>query len=125
MVTAIARKNRYSLRSMWRLIVIACTVSSLMLASPAPVYALSVDDYFSYSYSIELDRTEVYRDEAFSATVSGQAVCKQTLPFGITPNAASVTSRVTARHDATGDRVTLNSGYTVTIDSFPGEPGDS
>ncbi len=124
-VAAIINKRRYLLRSVWRLLCIAGLVSGLILANPAPAYALSIDDYFSYSYSIKLDRTEVYRDEVFSATVSGQAVCKKTLPFGITPNAASVTSRITARHDATGYEVVLNSAYTVAIDTFPTNPGDS
>jgi len=110
---------------MWRILAVITLMTGLTLAKPAPVFALSVDDYFTYSYTIQLSQTEVYRDEAFSATVSGQAVCNNNLPFGITPNAASVTSRITARHDATGDVVVLNSGYTVTIDSFPGEPGES
>jgi hypothetical protein len=94
-----------------------------MLAKPAPVHALSLDDYFSYSYTIQLSQTEVYQDEVFSATVSGQAVCKKNLP--ITPNAASITSRITARHNTTGDEIVLNSGYTVDLDSFPTQPGDS
>jgi hypothetical protein len=124
-VAAIISKRRYLLRSVWWLLGIVGLVSGLILANPAPAYALSIGDYFSYSYSIKLDRTEVYRDEVFSATVSGQAVCKKTLPFGVTPNAASVTSRITARHDATGYEVVLNSAYTVAIDTFPGKPGDS
>ena len=118
-------KVRYPIRHTWRILVIIALVSGLMLVKPTPVYALSVDDYFTYSYTIQLSHTEVYRDEAFSATVSGQAVCQNNLPFGITPNAASVTSRITARNDVTGDVVVLNSGYTVTIDSFPGNPGES
>jgi len=124
-LAAILDKRRYSLRNIWRVLVIAGLVSGLMLTNPTSTYALSIDDYFSYSYSIELDSAEVYRDEVFSATVSGQAVCKQTFPFGMTPNAASVTSCVTARHDTTGKEVLLNSGYTVTIDTFPSQPGDS
>ena len=118
-------KVRYPTRNTWRILAIVTLVSGLTLVRPAPVYALSIDDYFTYSYAIQLSHTEVYRDEAFSATVSGQAVCKNNLPFGITPSAASVTSRITARHDTTGDEIVLNSGYTVTIDSFPGEPGES
>lgn len=118
-------KVRFQTRNIWRMLAIIVLVSGLTLVKPAPVYALSIDDYFSYSYTIQLSQTEVYRDEAFSATVSGQAICEKTLPFGVTPNAASVTSRITARHDVTGDVVVLNSGYTVTIDSFPGKPGDS
>ena len=70
---------------MWRILAVIALVTGLTLVKPAPVYALSVDDYFTYSYTIQLSHTEVYRDEAFSATVSGQAVCNNNLPFGITP----------------------------------------
>jgi hypothetical protein len=94
-----------------------------MLAKPTPAHALSLADYFSYSYTIQLSQTEVYQEEVFSATVSGQAICKKNLP--ITPNAASITSRIIARHNTTGDEIVLNSGYTVDLDSFPTEPGDS
>ena len=118
-------KVRYPTRNTWRILAIVALVSGLMLVRPAPVYALSIDDYFTYSYTIQLSHTEVYRDEVFSATVSGQAICKNNLPFGVTPNAASVTSRISARHDTTGDEIVLNSGHTVSIDSFPGEPGES
>lgn len=110
-------------RTVGRIFAIIALVSGLMLAKPAPVHALSLGDYFSYSYTIQLSQTEVYQDEVFSATVSGQAVCTKNLP--ITPNAASITSRITARHNTTGDEIVLNSGYTVELDSFPTKPGDS
>ena len=115
-------KVRYPTRTTWRLLTIVALVSGLILAKPTPVHALSLSDYFSYSYTIQLSQTDVYQDEVFSATVSGQAVCIRNLP--ITPNAASITSRITARHETTGDEIVLNSGYTVDLDSFPTKPGD-
>ncbi len=118
-------KLRYPTRNIRWILAFIVVVTGLALVKPTPVYALSIGDYFSYSYSIQLSQTEVYRGEAFSATVSGEATCKKNLPFGANPNAASVTSRITAYHDTTGDVVVLNSGYTVTLDSFPGDPGDS
>ncbi len=117
-------KLRYPTRNIWLIIAAIVFVTGLVLAKPAPIYALSIGDYFSYSYSIQLSQTEVYRGEAFSATVSGEATCKKTLPFGATPNAASVTSCIIAQHDTTGDVVVLNSGYTVSLASFPSDPGD-
>jgi hypothetical protein len=117
-------KAQFASRYTWRILAIIVLISGLMLIKPAPAHALSIDEYFTYSYTIQLSQTEVYRDETFSAIVSGQAVCIKKLPFGITPSSASVISRITARHNTTGDEIVLNPEYTISIDSFPGTPGD-
>jgi len=93
------------------------------LCDPVPTYAISLDEYFTYSYTMSLSQTEVYADEVFAAAVSGQATCKKDLP--LSPSAASVTSRITARHQTTGVEVVLNSAYTVTLNSFPSKKGES
>jgi len=109
--------------SVQRLLLILVAVLWLSATLTLPVQALSIDDYFTYGYTVQLSQTEVQGTQAFSATVSGQAVCTKDLP--LTPSSAYVTSRVIARHLDTGAVVTLNSGYTLTLDSFPAKQGDS
>ena len=96
---------------------------ALTLATASPALAFNLNDYFTYSYSISLSTNEVWRDETFAATVSGQATCKKSLP--VSPSAVSVTGRMVARHGPTGTRVVLNPGYTLELLSFPSKPGET
>jgi len=80
--------------------------------------ALNIDDYFTYSYSMQLSQTEVQGSQVFYVTISGQATCIDDL-LGLTPSRAYVTSRVIARHTDTGAEVTLQPSYTLDIDPFP------
>jgi hypothetical protein len=85
--------------------------------------ALNPLDYFTFSYDITLNTTEVPTYRFFYATVTGQATCLKDLP--LTPSEAYVTGRVVARHIESGNEITLNNGYTVTLDSFPTKQGET
>lgn len=104
-------------------------VTALILAlclvpiNSSPVAALSISDYFSYSYNVEFSQTEIDEGEAFNATVTAEATCTTSLP--ITPSQSQITSRMIAEHETSGVRVTLNSSYSVTISPFPGQAGQS
>ncbi|MFC1986240.1 hypothetical protein ACFLWC_04530 [Chloroflexota bacterium] len=88
-----------------------------------PVAAKSVEDYFSISYEVELSKTEIQGNEVFYATVEGTATCNNKLP--VTPSEAKITSRIVAQHQTSGAKVTLNSSYTVTINPFPSQIGET
>jgi hypothetical protein len=92
----------------------------LTLTDASPAFALNIEDYFTYSYSMQLSQTEVQGTQVFYVTVSGQATCIEDL-LGLTPSRAYVTSRVIARHQDTGAEVTLHPSYTLNIEPFPGK----
>jgi len=88
-----------------------------------PVNAFNPLDYFTFSYDISLDTQEVHTHGFFYATVTGRATCIEDLP--LTPSEAYVTGRVVARHIESGSQFILNSGYTVSLDSFPTKAGET
>ena len=107
----------------WGLMSVLISVLCLVSIRPAPIFALSLDDYFSYSLDVEFSKTEIHGSEVFYATVDGTATCTKNLPIAAIE--ARITSRVVAEHQVSGARVTLNSGYSVTIESFPSVAGET
>ena len=98
--------------------------ASLLVAGARPATAQGLEDHFQISYDpVAFDKTEVYGDETFHATVHGSATCSQDLPAPV--KEARIDGRVVAQHVASGALVTLNAGYTVTIEPFPDEEGES
>jgi hypothetical protein len=89
----------------------------------APAAAISVYDFFTISYDAELSQPVVGGGEVFQATVQGTADCKQDLPLSI--SRGYVTSRVTAQHHESGRKITLNPSYTMNIEPFPNEAGET
>jgi len=98
-------------------------VATVLLFNARPVAALSVSDYFSFTYTVEFSKTEVRQNEIFYAIVRGQATCINDLP--ISPSEATSTGRIVAVNQATSEKVTLNPGYTVTIKPFPSRKGET
>ena len=90
---------------------------------PAPALALDIDEYLTYSYSLELSKATVRSGEAFSATVTGTAVCRKDLP--LTPSKARATSHIVARHATSGATVVLHESYTLALASVPARRGES
>ena len=87
--------------------------------SPNPVAALSVSDYFSYSYTVQFSKSQITGGETFYATVQVTATYIKALPVPATPTEASSTGRIVAIHQTSGAKVTLNPSYTVTLSPFP------
>jgi len=106
-------------RSLITLISLLCLVT----ISASPVFALNLGDYFTIDYDIELSKTVIRGNETFYATVEGTATCNQDLP--LTVSEGYVTSRIVAKHQESGDEVILNPSYTITINRFPNNAGDS
>ncbi len=96
---------------------------SAVLASPKTSVALSVAEYFSVSYDLKLSATEVNAGDSFNVIVTGSAVCKKNLP--LTVSSVTASSRIIAENQDTGTRITLNSGYSVTLSPFPSSQGQS
>ena len=107
----------------WGLMSVLVSVLCLVSIRPAPIFALSLDDYFSYNIDTEFSKTEIHGSELFYATVDGTATCTSNLPLAAIE--AQITSRVVAEHQVSGAQVTLNSGYSVTIESFPSVAGET
>ena len=100
-------------------------ISALCLVTigSSPVFALSLEDYFTLDYDIELDKTNIDGSESFYAIVDGSATCHQDLPLAVTEG--YVTSRIVAEHQDSSTVVTLNYSYTINIDPFPNQAGES
>ncbi len=96
---------------------------SAVLASPETSVALSVEEFFSISYDLKLSANEASAGDSLNVIVTGSAVCKKNLPLSVSSVTAS--SRIIAENQETGARVTLNSGYTVTLSPFPSTQGQS
>jgi hypothetical protein len=89
-----------------------------------PILALSVDDYFTYTYSFVFSKTNIIGSETFMVMVSGQAICVQDLPLPV--STASVVSKVVARHTKMGTEIILNPRYSIRYDSgFPSQKGQT
>jgi hypothetical protein len=91
--------------------------------NPKPAAAISVDDYFTYDLDVEFSEDVIDGGEIFYATVDGTATCKQDLP--LTVSKGYITSRIVAQHRSSGAKVTLNSRYTINIEPFPSEKGET
>ena len=102
---------------------ILISVLCLFAIGPAPIFALSLEDYFTYTLTTEFSKTDISGSETFTATIEGTATSIAEMP--LTPLEAQITSRVVAEHQVSGAEVTLNEGYSVTLASFPGAVGET
>ena len=121
------RRKLFRVGMTWRLLVALILALCLVPIGSSPVVALdtvSVAGYFEISYEpVELSKTEINGSESFNATIQGVATCTQDLP--LTVSEVRITGSVTATHQASSTKVTLNSSYTVTISPFPNNKGDT
>ena len=108
---------------LWRPLIALILALCLIPVCSHPVAALSVDDYFSYSYDVEFSKVDIEDGEVFYATVEAEATCKKDLPLTVTK--ANITGRIVAEHRVSGAKVTLNPSYAVTIDPFPNQEGET
>ncbi len=115
------RRKTFRVGILWRLIIALILALCLVPISSNPVVALSVGDYFTYSYEVEFSKTEIEGSEVFYATVTATANCTNDFPA----SEALITGRIIAEHQASGTEVTLNSSYTVTISPFPSQEGET
>ncbi|MFC1962537.1 hypothetical protein ACFLWB_00850 [Chloroflexota bacterium] len=106
-----------------RLIIAVILTLYLVPISSSPATAISLSDYFSYSSDVTLDKTEIVGTETFYMTVEAEATCNKDLP--LPASEAKITGRITAEHQASGSKVTLNPSYTVAVDPFPNEEGET
>ncbi len=102
----------------WRLLVALVLALCLVPIGSSPAAALSAEDFFQISYEpVEFSETEIQGNEVFNATITVTATCTNDLPLPVTE--AQITGCVTATHQASGTKVTLNSSYIVEISPFP------
>ncbi len=90
---------------LYRLLIALMLVLCLFTAGGSPVAALSIADYFTISYTVEFSSTEVYENQIFQATVTGEAAYISELP--LTVSEAYITGSVIARHEDNGAEVIL------------------
>jgi hypothetical protein len=92
--------------------------------SPAAALDLNPADYFQLTFEpTSFDKVEIAPGGVFNAIIKGRADCSKSLPISVSQ--AVITSRVVARHNASGASLTLNESYTVTIKPFPGKKGET
>ena len=121
------RRKLFRVGTAWRLLIALILALCLVPIGSSQVAALdtvSVGGYFEITYEpVEFSKTEINGSEIFSATVEAEAACTNDLP--LTVSEARITGCVTATHQASGAKVTLNPSYTVTISSFPNKKGET
>ncbi len=113
------KRKTFPKRIAWRFILAVLLVLPLTLISPNPVAAISISDYFSYSYTVQFSKSQINGGETFYATVQVTATYIKALPVPATPTEASSTGRIVAIHQTSGAKLTLNPSYTVTLSPFP------
>ncbi len=92
--------------------------------SPAAAIDLNPANYFQLTYEpITFDKTEISAGETFHATFRGKASCTKTLPFS--PSQATIEFLIVAVSDASGDSLTLNESYVISVDPFPRKKGET
>ena len=107
---------------LYRILIALTLALCLIPVAEVPVAALSIDDYFLISYTVEFSKDEIHDNKTFYVTVTGQATCINDLP--LTVSEAYVTGYVVARHEESDTEIILNSSYTISISPFPNEEGD-
>ena len=117
------RRKTFTGKVVWHSLVLLVSLTCLFVVDASPAFALNLDEYFTYTYNIELSKTEVHGDEPFSITVTGQATCKKNLPDLI--NEARIVGRIVAQHQSTGAAVILNPEYILEVKPFPAKEGDT
>ncbi len=118
------RPNFIGLWVLWRVVIALIFILPLCLIGSPPAAAQGAEDYFQISYEpFSYSKTEIHGDEVFYATIQGSATCTNDLPLPVSE--ARITIRVIAEHTESGNRVTLNSSYTATIESFPDRAGET
>ncbi len=117
------RQKTFQVGVVRHLVIALILALCLVPINSSPVFALSVAEYFSYTYEVTISQAEVQGSEVFYATAIGQATCTKDLPLPV--STAQITSRIIAEHQVTGAEVILNPSYTITIDPFPNKKGDT
>ena len=111
----------------------AALVLALLLvpAGAPPAAAQDISEYFDIGYEpaefvdgYGNPKTDVYGYETFYAKLRGNATCKQDLPSPYDQlKGLRLRFRVIAEHESDGE-VTLNGGYTITIEPLPTKATD-
>jgi hypothetical protein len=114
------------LRRILTIFILMCILASSFLIFPAQkTQALSIDDYFVYTYNFTFSKTTVTGSETFYVTVNGQATCIKDLFVPGSWISSTVVSKVVAQHQQTGTEVVLNPNYTISYSGFPDKKGQS
>jgi hypothetical protein len=109
---------------LWHVVIAVFLAIPLFITGSPPAAAQGAEDYFQISYEpVSYSKTEIHGDEVFYATFQGSATCTNNLPLPVSE--ARITARVIAEHTESGNRVTLNSSYTTTIEPFPDRAGET
>jgi len=118
------RPDFIRLMVLWRVVIALIFILPLCPIGSLPAAAWSAEDYFQISYEpVSYSKTEIHGDEVFYATIQGSATCTNDLPLPVSE--ARINARVIAEHTESGNRVTLNSSYTTTIEPFPDSAGET
>ncbi len=118
-----ARKIRAASVAVCLILVFILTLS-LPPLTPPEAASESLGDFFKISYDpATFSKTDILRNEAFSVTIHGNATCINDLP--LTVREGRITGNITAVHSVSGQKVTLQSTYTVNINPFPSKQGQS
>lgn len=122
----IKRRKARRHRAAWRLGIALALALSLCLVNAPFASAQDLAEYFQLSYDpVTFDKSEINGREVFHVIIAGCATCTKDLPLPLPASEAVITSQVVAEHAASGATVTLNPGYTVTIESFPSRQGQA
>ena len=94
-----------------------------ILAVPATSIAGASNDYFDYTYQVELSQTQVKINEPFLAHVHSEGTCRQQLPVTVT--GAVISGRIIARLQGRSTEVNLNPNFAIQFDGIPGQVGET
>ncbi|MFC2038520.1 hypothetical protein ACFLUG_01975 [Chloroflexota bacterium] len=109
--------------NLWQIFAAFTIALCLVVALPGTALAQSLSEYFSLSYTTQLSSSRIEGSTTFTANISGTATCIKNFP--ISASDASITGRIVAVNQDTDETVTLNPAYTLTIDPFPKDIGES
>jgi len=118
------RRRLLQVGILWRPLIALILALCLIPVGSHPVAALSAEDVFDITYEISLSKTEINGSEIFYVTIQGEAKCKEDLefPYNLVTK-AEITSHIVAIHN--GTEKPLSDSYTVIIDPFPQEEGET
>lgn len=112
------------IRRILAIFTLSCLLAVSFFVFPAKkAQALSVSDYFVYTYDFLFSQSTITDNETFYVTVSGQAECIQDLPLALNATEAYMESTIVA--SLAGSEVVLNENYTLSYPDFPSKKGET
>lgn len=115
--------KRFISKIIFSLFAIVILAGGAGLFVPERALAFNPRDYFDFSYSFSLSKTDIAENEQFTLTASGQA--EYISAFIVVPTKAYIEIKVVAKHQETNEEYLLRPSFTMEYNNIPQNVGET